>query len=616
MKKLILLIALMICAIGYSQQPDRSVTVDAIKFKYVTTAQRDLYVVPATEVWLIWNSTASEFQYNNAGGGWVALSTGGGTDDQIAAEVPFTPYLTITSTDLQAALEELKDELDASSSVTDFLTNVAQDRFIGRISAGSGNSEELTGAQMRSALNVEDGAAADQAASEVPFTPAGGIAASNTQAAIEEVDTEKINLQGLNTVPTLLQILTANAAGLSINPTGDNINLSGGSGAGSITIILDDDTLMASNLSEADIDAGSNAMLTTKGWVNTQLGTYLPIDGSSPMTGTLISQNVVPDGNNTRTLGDLSNFFLRGYLDRLVQYIDGTNYWVTDHAASGGHLLWGYTTTPEGVFTGQYRLNTSGTPTSPLDLVPLGHLDGDNTTYDNTTSGLAATTVRGAIDELEDDVALNSAKVSNVTHTGDVDDASGVLTLKDDIVTESKIDIDEAPTDGHGLIYKSTPAKYTYEPLIFRHPSSDVFNQIMIGTTAAIEAAGLGSETLAIPTDATDNRQGTLSDLTTDLTTGTNKGYWRAPVDGTLVELNVYLQTAGTGTGITVDLNKNGTSVLSTLITTDATENDSDDATTAYVISTTSFSKGDIFTWDFDAVPTGAKGAQWTIYFR
>lgn len=39
----------------------------------------------------------------------------GGTDDQTAAEVPFDPYLTITSTDTQAAVQELKDELDSSA---------------------------------------------------------------------------------------------------------------------------------------------------------------------------------------------------------------------------------------------------------------------------------------------------------------------------------------------------------------------------------------------------------------------------------------------------------------------------------------------------------------------
>jgi hypothetical protein len=57
--------------------------------------------------------------------------------------------------------------------------------------SGSGNVDDLSASQVRTILNVEDGAAADQAASEVPVTPAGNIAATDVQAAIQELDTEK-----------------------------------------------------------------------------------------------------------------------------------------------------------------------------------------------------------------------------------------------------------------------------------------------------------------------------------------------------------------------------------------------------------------------------------------
>lgn len=49
----------------------------------------------------------------------------------------------------------------------DVLSNVAQDRLIGRITTGSGDSEELTAAQVRTLLNIEDGATADQTAAEI-----------------------------------------------------------------------------------------------------------------------------------------------------------------------------------------------------------------------------------------------------------------------------------------------------------------------------------------------------------------------------------------------------------------------------------------------------------------
>ncbi|MEP0131358.1 MAG: hypothetical protein ABJJ25_13490 [Eudoraea sp.] len=43
----------------------------------------------------------------------TALATAAGTDDQVAAEVPFTAYLSITSPNVQGAVVQLKDELDA-----------------------------------------------------------------------------------------------------------------------------------------------------------------------------------------------------------------------------------------------------------------------------------------------------------------------------------------------------------------------------------------------------------------------------------------------------------------------------------------------------------------------
>ncbi|MBT3390354.1 MAG: hypothetical protein HN413_08070 [Chloroflexi bacterium] len=46
----------------------------------------------------------------------------------------------------------------AAGGTVDVVSNVAQDRLLGRISAGSGDSEELTATQARTLLNVEDGA--------------------------------------------------------------------------------------------------------------------------------------------------------------------------------------------------------------------------------------------------------------------------------------------------------------------------------------------------------------------------------------------------------------------------------------------------------------------------
>lgn len=50
---------------------------------------------------------------------------------------------------------------------TDVVANVANNRILGRVSGGSGNSEELTAADVRALLNVEDGATPDQTGAEI-----------------------------------------------------------------------------------------------------------------------------------------------------------------------------------------------------------------------------------------------------------------------------------------------------------------------------------------------------------------------------------------------------------------------------------------------------------------
>ncbi len=72
------------------------------------------------------------------------------------------------------------------------LGSMAEATLKGRAAGtGTGAPIDLTASQARTLLNVENGATADQVASEVPFTPTGAVAATNVQSAIAELDTEK-----------------------------------------------------------------------------------------------------------------------------------------------------------------------------------------------------------------------------------------------------------------------------------------------------------------------------------------------------------------------------------------------------------------------------------------
>src|SRR6056297_357463 len=55
----------------------------------------------------------------------------------------------------------------SGGGTVDAVSNVATDTILGRTTAGSGDSEELTAADVRTLLNVEDGATADQTGAEI-----------------------------------------------------------------------------------------------------------------------------------------------------------------------------------------------------------------------------------------------------------------------------------------------------------------------------------------------------------------------------------------------------------------------------------------------------------------
>ena len=97
------------------------------------------------------------------------------------------------------------------------------------------------------------------------------------------------------------------------------------------------------------------------------------------------------------------------------------------------------------------------------------------------------------------------------------------------------------------------------------------------------------------------------SDLTTSLTTGASKAYFRMPYAMTLTEVRASLLTAGTVSGVTtIDINEAGTTILSTKLTIDFTAKTSVGAATPAVISDAALADDAIITIDIDVVTGGA----------
>ena len=105
-----------------------------------------------------------------------------------------------------------------------------------------------------------------------------------------------------------------------------------------------------------------------------------------------------------------------------------------------------------------------------------------------------------------------------------------------------------------------------------------------------------------------------VSDETTVLSTGTAKATFRMPYAMTVTEVRASLTTAGTGAAlVTVDINE-GTTILSTKITIDATEKTSTTAATAPVISDSSLADDAEITIDIDQVDTDNVAAGLKVY--
>lgn len=107
------------------------------------------------------------------------------------------------------------------------------------------------------------------------------------------------------------------------------------------------------------------------------------------------------------------------------------------------------------------------------------------------------------------------------------------------------------------------------------------------------------------------------SDLTTALTTGANKGYWRAPFNCTVVDVRASVLTASSSGLVTVDVNEAGASIFTTTLTIDATEKTSTTAATPYVIGGAgpAVANDAEITIDIDASGTNAAGLLVTIYY-
>jgi len=130
------------------------------------------------------------------------------------------------------------------------------------------------------------------------------------------------------------------------------------------------------------------------------------------------------------------------------------------------------------------------------------------------------------------------------------------------------------------------------------------------GSGGVVVADGVGNISVA-PAGSADVPASLIipvGDELTSISTGTAKRTFRIPYDMAITEVFASLSTASSSGLPTIDIKRNGTTILSTLITLDATEKISTTAVTPPVISTSTLTKYEEITIDITVAGTGAKG--------
>jgi hypothetical protein len=145
--------------------------------------------------------------------------------DAVGAALANSARITLAYSD---ATPSITADLVGDSVVNAYLANMAQSTIKGRAAgAGTGDPTDLTPAQVKTVLGY--------AGSEVAFTPAGSIAATNVQAAIAELDTEVDARLDAVEIGTTLHEFTASGSLAAATVTGAKklrIRCVGGGGAG------------------------------------------------------------------------------------------------------------------------------------------------------------------------------------------------------------------------------------------------------------------------------------------------------------------------------------------------------------------------------------------------
>jgi hypothetical protein len=330
-------------------------------------------------------------------------------------------------------------------------------------------------------------------------------------------------------------------------------------------------------------------------------------------------------GGGATELNDLTDVLITTPLNtQVLNYDSATSKWINSNASGGGDM-----------FKSVYDTDNDGN----VDKAETVQIIARNSTGVTLTKGQIVY-LSGATGNRPNAVLAQANNVNSKKSIGWV--TANIANNSDGFVavSGSAHDLDTSAFTAGDLLYLSSTVAGGLTNIIPAHPNYEIFigfcarahpnfGRIIYKIQEVLEIESLhdvsitsvaNNEALIYESSTSlwKNKQITerfelivaASDETTALTIGTNKVIFRMPRAVTLTSVRASLTTAqASGTIFTVDINENGTSILSTKITIDNTEKTSTTAATLPVISDSSLADDSEISIDIDQIGNGtAKG--------